>query len=179
MTFIKKLKTIVLGVSVAALTLTSCETPETTPPAPAQATSYFTYLGNTYTLDAGSITSDSNDNFIVLHSNGISLNAAKDDFLGTGDGISFSVYGSGVLGSYTFDNTTFDPAVSGEFDDAEFIVQGNAQNNTALFEGELAGGTTTITNGTSGTYIIDITSTANGNPITVHYEGTLIIANIH
>jgi hypothetical protein len=179
MTFIKNLKTIVLGALIAGLTLTSCETPEATPPAPAQATSYFTYLGNTYELDAGSITSDSNDNFIVLHSSGISLNTAKDDFLGTGDGISFSVYGSGVLGSYTFDNTPLDPAVSGEFDDAEFIVQGNTQNNMSLFEGELAGGTTTIVNGTSGAYIIDITGTANGNPITVHYEGTLIVANVH
>jgi len=177
MTFIKKLKTIVLGTLVAGLTLTSCEAPEATPPA--QATSYYTYLGNTYELDAGCVTSDSNDNFIVLYSNGVSLNTAKDDFLGTGDAISFSIYGSGVLGSYTFDTTTFDPAVSGEFDDAEFVVQGNTQSSTSVLDGELTAGTANISNGTSGSYIIDITGVANGNPITVHYEGTLTVANIH
>jgi len=38
-----------------------------TKPPQAQAASYYTYLGNTYELDAGCVTSGSNDNFVVLY----------------------------------------------------------------------------------------------------------------
>ncbi len=180
MKLIKKLKTIGLGIVLASLTLVSCEKAGSTPPPPAQPTNYFSYLGNTYELDAGCITPDGADNFIVLYSSGISLNAAKDDFIGTGDGISFSVYGTGVLGSYTYDSTITDPALPGEFDDSEFAIQSNSATNTSVLESEVVGGNITIAAGTSGGYVIDMTGTsAQGNPIVVHYEGLLTAANVH
>ena len=188
MSLLKKIQQLSLVLVAMSFMFVSCDSndPTPTPPPATQANSYFTYLGNTYPLDAGSITPDvanSNsvpDNFIVLYSSGIQLNAALDGFTGFGDGISFSIYGGNVIGNFSFDNTPSTPAVGGEFRDAEIAINMDATDTSA--SGTIINsGSITIVSGTNGNgYIIDASgSTSANNPYTLHYEGTLTVSNIH
>lgn len=179
MSLLKKVQQLTLGLIAMSLMLISCDSNDPTPPE-AQANSYFTYLGNTYELAAGCITPDSGDNFIVLYSSGVQLNNDLDGFIGTGNGISFSIYGGNVVGNFTFHSDTSTSPGPGEYRDAEIAINMDASNSSANGIEITSGTTMTVTNGTNGGYIIDVSgSTIANNPYTLHYEGTLTVANIH
>ncbi len=174
MSLLKKAQQLTLGLIAMSFMLISCDSNDPTP-TETQPDSYFTYGNTTYALADGCITSESDNNFIVLYSSSIQLNNDLDGFTGIGDGFSFSIYGGNVIGNYTFHSDTSTPPGPGEYRDTRLITNADSSNPGADGYEETDGNNLTITNGANGEYIID----SSGSGYTLHYEGTLTVANIH
>lgn len=165
----KLLKTIKLGLFLFIMTATlfSCNKAGQQ----SNTTNHFTFSGNDYDIDGATITYDGTEKFLVFYGPGITTNASMTEFLGSGNGLSFSIHSSGVTGVYTY-SAAVNPAL-GSYEDSEFSIGSNLSSGGSIYDGLFNSGTIEIQPGTSGGYKVIVTDPF----VDMYYEGPLQVGN--
>lgn len=161
----KILKTTVL-LLMMSVTLFSCKKDEASK---RNAEKEFTHSGLTYEIKNAAIShTNGNEHILVFYTEGLSLNAAKDNLEGKGNVVYFTIYNSEIEGEYFFGNGNM------EFNNSECVLDFDPIAGTFATQDSIENGSISISPYFDGGYRISI---ENDPVVDLIYEGELELAN--
>lgn len=124
----------------------------------------FTHAGITYNIKNAVISEESpTEHLLVFYTEGMSLNAAKDDLIGSGDVVYFTINSSDIIGDYYFGSSEED------YENGACVINFDIAAETFASNDSIENGSITIETYFDGGYHVSI----NDPVVNLIYEGEL------